>query len=113
MTSPYRSTVSFQRLVTDCWGILQETKEAIFPRGSRAAPSPVVYVVPPQADVNFGYYWEFWKDIATPSLEYLAANPPPYTGGWGNSGSKAIVEATLRSAVENSPKWSKNVNFST
>lgn len=110
MTSPYRSTISYRRLVNDCWGILKEEKEAIFPRGSRAAPSPVVYVVPPPAAPGFGYYWEFWEKVVAPTLGGLAVSPPPYVGGWANLSAKEVVEAALRSEIETS-SWKNRVNF--
>ena len=106
MTSPYRSNISFLRLATDCWEILQENREASFPHGSRAAPSRVVFVFP---RFDMGYPWDFWENVVVPVLTALKANTPPYLGGWGNPGSKTLVEAALLSAIDSSA-WSTKVD---
>lgn len=108
-TSPYRSSISFNRLVNDCWEILQGKREASFPLGSRAAPSKVVYVFP---KFDLGYYWELWEVVVVPTLVSLSENPPPYLGGWNNVDSRANVEAALSAAL-NASDWALRVDFST
>lgn len=109
MGTPYRSNIPFNRLVTDCWEILQGKRDASFPRGSRAAPSKVVYVFP---KFDLGYYWEVWEVAVVPTLTSLRDNPPPYQGGWDNPLSRDLVVASLSAALESSG-WSSRVDFST
>lgn len=109
MSSPYRALVSYSRLLRDCWEILQQKRDPVFPRGSRAAPSPVVYVSP-DFNQDAGYFWQFWEEIPAPVLATLSATPPPYLGGWSNLESRATVDAALRSALQQST-WENKVDW--
>lgn len=110
MTSPYRSNVSYKRLLNDCWGILSEKRKPVFPRGSRAAPSPVVYVFP-NFEENAGYWWSFWEDVVAPVLIELAPMTPQCEGGWANPTSVATIDASLRAKIASST-WANKVDFS-
>ena len=110
MSSPYRSLVSYSRLLNDCWETLQGKRYPVFPNGSRAAPSSVVYVFP-NFDQNAGYFWQFWEEIAAPVLASLNADPPPYLGGWDNIASRTTVDAALRAALAASPTWGTKVDY--
>jgi hypothetical protein len=107
MTSPYRSNVSFTRLVDDCWETLQGKRSVSFPLGSRAAPSNVVFVFP-RFDV--GYYWELWDQVIAPTLLALSLQPPTCLGGWNNLSTRTTVEAALLATL-NASDWAAKVDF--
>ena len=109
MSATYRVEIQYSRLLSDLWGILQGKRYPVFPRGSRAAPSPVVYVFP-DFNVQSGYRWNFWEEISAPVLISMNKIVPPYLGGWGNPESKPILDAYLRAALEAS-SWSVKVDY--
>jgi len=111
MTSTYRALIPYDQLLKDLWGILQEKREPVYPRGSRAAPSSVVYVFP-NFSPKAGYFWEFWENVAAPTLIALSANPPPYVGGWNNPISRDLVDSALRASLASSA-WANQVDFVT
>ena len=104
MTSSYRSRPSFQSLVDDSWGILQEKKIPFFTAGQdRAGPSTTVFIGP--GNIRNSWYWELWEGFVAPVLGKLSTQPPPYQGGWGNPQSRPLVEAALRESLAGSD-WS-------
>lgn len=110
MASPFRTSYSYSQLLNDLWEILGGKRCAVFPRGSRAAPSPVVYVFP-DFDSNAGYYWDFWEAISVPVLTSLRdSGIPSYPGGWSNLLARDLVDASLRAAL-NGTIWAKKVDF--
>lgn len=104
---PYRSYISFERLVNDCWEVLQTKRSVSFPLGGRAAPSLVVFVFP---KFDLGYDWSFWDVVVAPTLISLSETPPPYEGGWNNPTSRTTVEASLSAAIASSA-WALKVDY--